>query len=321
MTTTRTPPTGPFTYSSIAALGISRHQLRRWVKEGKVRRVLRNVYVAADADVEHDLELRCRAVDLVTPADHVVRDRTAAWLHGIDTLTYGELEVAPDVETCALRGHEPSAREGVDGRTRDLVASDITVLFDVRVTTPLRTALDLSCLLLRRDALAALDAFCRVHGITRRQLEVGLRRYRRRRGVVQARELVALVDPRAESARESWTRLQIHDAGLPPPELQWWTHIDGVPTYRLDLAYPKHRIAVEYDGWDAHERNPEQRANDKSRRAWLRANGWTIIVIRMGDFTGEALDRWIGELRRALRPSYSNVRRMERGSRALALTQ
>lgn len=318
MPTSSTPPTGPFTSGSIAELGVSRHQLRRWLREGKVRRVLRNVYVAAD--VPDDLELRCRAVALVTPPSHVVRDRTAAWIHGVDTLTYAEHEMLPDVETCAPRGQQPTARAGVDGRTRDLVCSDITVVLEVRVTTPLRTALDLGCILVRRDALAALDAFCRLHGITRRQLEVGARRYRRRRGVVQLRELIALVDPRAESARESWTRLEIHDAGLPAPEVQWWIVVDGVQTYRLDLAYPKHRIAVEYDGWETHEQTPEQIAYDEARRAWLRANGWTVIVIRRGDFTGAALDRWIGELRGALRPSYSNVRRMERGARARSLT-
>ena len=41
------------------------------------------------------------------------------------------------------------------------------------------------------------------------------------------RELIALVDPRAESARESWTRLAIHDAGIVAPEPQVWIEIDG----------------------------------------------------------------------------------------------
>ena len=49
-----------------------------------------------------------------------------------------------------------------------------------------------------------------------------LPRFRRRRGVVQLRELLELVDARIESARESWTWLEIHDAGLPLPEPQVW---------------------------------------------------------------------------------------------------
>jgi hypothetical protein len=31
-------------------------------------------------------------------------------------------------------------------------------------------------------------------------------------------------------------------------------------------------------------------------------------VVRRGDFTGDALDRWLAELRRALAPSYTNRR-------------
>ena len=98
-----------------------------------------------------------------------------------------------------------------------------------------------------------------------------------------------------------------------------WIEIDGVPTYRLDLAYRHARVAVEYDGWDTHERTPEQRAHDRARRQWLRDTGWTVIVVRRGDFSGNAPERWLGELRFALRLTYTNVRRMERGSRSTPL--
>lgn len=71
----------------------------------------------------------------------------------------------------------------------------------VRVTTPLRTALDLGCLLRAREAIAALDAFARLHGIPTALLTAELPRFKRRRGVRQLRTLVPLVDGRAESAR------------------------------------------------------------------------------------------------------------------------
>jgi hypothetical protein len=303
-------PDNPFTYADLDALGITRHILRRLVGEKVVRRLVRGAYVRAD--LEDTPELRAKAVAAVMSPTHVVTDRTAAWIHGIDTLTYAEHDIPPPVETCALRGHEPCTRAGVDGRTRDLAPRDVMVIEGVRVTTPLRTALDLGCLLRRREAMAALDAFARIHGLTKAQMLVEAGRYRRRRGVIQLRELIALVDPRAESARESWVRLAIHDAGLAAPEPQFWIVIDGVPTYRLDFAYPGARVVVEYNGWEAHERTPEQKANDEARRKWLTDDGWTVIVIRRGDFTGEALDRWLTELREALRPTYSNVRRMER---------
>ena len=84
--------------------------------------------------------------------------------------------------------------------------------------------------------------------------------------------------------------LAIADAGLPLPEPQVWIEIDGVPTYRLDFAYRRARVVVEYDGEEAHE---GREAEDEERRAWLRRHGWTVIVVRIGDFTGEALDRWL----------------------------
>ena len=86
---------------------------------------------------------------------------------------------------------------------------------------------------------------------------------------------------------------------LPPPTLQHWIHIAGVPTYRLDLAYPRARVAVEYDGEEFHS-TPEDRAADEQRRAWLRAHGWTVIVLTKDSFTEEAVIAWIGEVRRAL---------------------
>ncbi len=295
-------PDAPFTTEDARRLGISRHTLRRMVREGVVRRVTRSVYVAAA--LEDTVELRARALAHVLAPHQVVCDRTAAWLYGVDVLTFADHEVLPEIETCARRGNGPCRRKEVDGHTRDLDDGDVTAIGGVQVTTPLRTALDLACILERRDALAALDAFRRREGLTVAQLVVGSRRYRRRRGVVQQRELIPLSDPRAESVRESWTRLAIHDARLPAPEPQTWVTIGG-STYRLDLAYRRHRIAIEYDGWEAHESTPESRERTAERRRRLEEHGWTVIVVRIGDFTGAALDRWLGELKDALASTYT----------------
>ena len=116
-----------------------------------------------------------------------------------------------------------------------------------------------------------------------------------------------MMDPACESPRESWTLLAILDAGLPASRQQYWIVVDGVSTYRLDHAYPVQRVAVEYDGaW--HDRTPEQKAADEARRAWLRRNGWTVIVVKRGDFTGARLDGWLLELRAALQDRYTPCR-------------
>lgn len=300
-----TLPAGPFRTNDLAAVGLTRRRLADALAEGAARRVFAGVVVASC--VTDSIDLRAAALALVLGPEHVVCDRTAAWLHGVDTLLYQEHEILPAVEVCALRGHEPSGRSGVEGRTRDLAPEDIMTLRGIRVTTPLRTALDLGCHLQRREAFAALNAFARRHELPVETLRAAARRYRRRRGVRQLRELLALVDPRVESARESWTLLAIHDAGLPVPEPQVWIELAGRPTYRLDLAYRLSKVCVEYDGFEFH-RDARQQAYDEERRDWLRRNGWVVIVVRRGDFTGDALERWLAELRAALRPTYSNRR-------------
>lgn len=299
-------PDQPFTPADLRALQIPEGRLRRAVRAGDVRQVVRGVFVSAETP--DTIEMRARAVARVVRPHHVVTDRTAAWLHGVDVLVWGEHDLAPVVETCALRGHEPTAISGVDGRTRDLRPEDITTVHGVSLTTPLRTALDLGCCLRRREAFAALNAIAARHGLSREDYLASLPRFRRRRGVRQLRPLVQIVEPRVESERESWVLLEIHDATLPCPQPQFWIHIDGVPTFRLDFAYPHLKVCVEYDGEEWHLKTPEQREHDEARRGWLRENGWTVVVVRRGDFTGQARDRWIAELRRALRPGYTNRR-------------
>ncbi|MFC7496874.1 MULTISPECIES: DUF559 domain-containing protein [unclassified Nocardioides] len=291
-------PDVPFAYGDLPA-----STLRRGLRSGDVRPVVRGVYVSNQ--VPDSIELRARAVALVLKPHHVVTDRTAAWLHGVDAHVYAEHDSAPPIETCALRWHAPTKVSGVDGRTRDLRPPDVMTLHGVCVTTPLRTALDLGCCLKRREAFAAMVMLARLHDFTAHELERELGRYRRRRGVIQLRGLAGLVDPRMESQREAWVYLDIADSGLPLPEPQAWIEIDGVPTYRLDFAYGRARVVVEYDGEEAHA---GREAEDEERRDWLRRHGWTVIVVRKGDFTDARRNRWLRDLRAALQPAYSNRR-------------
>lgn len=83
---------------------------------------------------------------------------------------------------------------------------------------------------------------------------------------------------------------------------------NGVPAYRLDFAYPRHLVCIEYDGVEAHFTDPAQAERDQERRRWLREQGWTVIVVRAGDFTGARLDRWIDRVRSALLERYTNRR-------------
>lgn len=299
-------PRQPFHVRDAKRLGCSHRSVRRAAEDGLLVRVMRGVY--RRSDVPDTVETRAAAARCVISSHHVAVDRTAAWLLGVDMLTLHEHELIPPLEVCALRGRNPTHRPELDGRSRDLSPSDVTRVGDVRVTTPLRTSLDLGCHLRRREAFAAMCLLARQHGLTAGDLVCELPRYRRRRGVVQCRQLARHVEPRVESHREAWTLLEIIDAGLPAPEPQWWVERDGVPAFRLDFAYVAARVCVEYDGAEAHDRTPGQREHDRQRRAWLQDDGWDVIVVRRGDFTGVGLGRWLEALREALRPSYTNRR-------------
>jgi hypothetical protein len=219
-------PQTPFRSRQAADFGLSRYALRRLVANGLVRRVLTDVYVAAD--IPDSIESRVAAAALVTQPYAVLCDRTAAWMHGIDALAYRELEILPPLEIFVIRDYVPRRRIGVNGGQRDLDPLDVMSLEPgILVTTPLRTALDLGCRLSRPLALATMDQFARQHRVAIADLHAELPRYRRRRGVVQLRQLSQLVDGRAESPGESWVRLAVNDAGLPPPLPQFSLRVGG----------------------------------------------------------------------------------------------
>ncbi|WGL53406.1 DUF559 domain-containing protein [Nocardioides sp. BP30] len=293
------------TVADLERLGIARHTFYRRARAGDYRQVLTGVWVERDQPV--DLQVRAAALARVVGPGQVVVDRSAAWLHGIDVFEYAEPGGVPMLETCARPGRTRSRRRELEGGIRDLAEEDVERVEGVAVTTPLRTAADLGARLRRREAYAALNEFGRLHGVGKQDLRTLVRRFRRRRGVVQLRELIELIEPRVESPRESWVLLTLIDAGLPMPEPQWWIDVDGVPTYRLDFAWPSRRVCVEYDGQEAHG-TAEHRRADEVRRAWLREHGWTVIVVRLGDFSPDRVDSWTDELRRALRPTYDNRR-------------
>ena len=299
-------PDHPFTLTAARNLGISRGRISSALKQRVVVRLFHGVYVRAD--VELSMVARAAAAALVMSPHSVVCDRTAAWIWGVECFMLRELDVVPPLETFTLRGHRAPNREQVRGGERDLAPDDYVTVAGVRLTTPLRTALDLGCRLNRRDALAAIEAIMRAHGLVAFDLIRCLPRFAGRRGVVQLRELLALADHRSESPGESWTRLEIIDHGLSRPEVQWWVYEAGRPKYRLDLAYPRAKIAIEYNGEDNHT-SDEDVAADAERRAWLESRGWTVIVIDKHCFTEEALARWIGQIRDLLADAQTPPRR------------
>ena len=210
----------PFTAAQAAGWGVSRQTLRTLVARGLVRRMLAGVYVAVQA--VDDMGLRAAALALVVPEAAVVTDRTAAWLHGVNVLPRSSGTTPPPLNVFHTTDTRMD-RPGVASGRRGLIPTDITVVRGVRVTTALRTSLDLGRLLWRYDALGAIDAFLRI-GVPHEILSAEIDRFKGYRGVRQLRALAPLGDGRAESLAESALRLNWLDAGLPRPDLQTWVY-------------------------------------------------------------------------------------------------
>lgn len=97
------------------------------------------------------------------------------------------------------------------------------------------------------------------------------------RDVRKARRAAALAVVGAESPYETRTRLLMKLSGLPDPVVQH-PILDrtGRVIYRLDLAYPAYRLAVEYDG--EHHNSAAQRSKDLARREEIEQLGWKFVV-------------------------------------------
>lgn len=239
------PPGEPFTPAMAARVGVERRSLERMLRAGVVRRLLRGVYV--DATVPATADLRARALGLVVGPDRVVVGRTAAWVHGVRLASW-------------------AATSGLETRPagRRLAARDVLLAEGVRLTTPLRTALDLGRTLGPDQAIAVLDGFLHAGLVQHRDLLAEVGRATGLAGAPQLRRLVAMADGRADRPAASVLRLRWYDARLPTPVPR--VAVGGGAW--LELAVPVRRFAAVLGGRLA-----------EAELLSLRARGWRLVVL------------------------------------------
>ncbi|MET0724939.1 MAG: DUF559 domain-containing protein, partial [Leifsonia sp.] len=84
---------------------------------------------------------------------------------------------------------------------------------------------------------------------------------------------------RSQSERETVVRLLMRDAGLPSPSLNYVvTGPAGRFVARVDLAFPVHRVLVEYEG-QHHREDAAQWSRDLQRFNALQRLGWICIRV------------------------------------------
>ncbi|MEK6442593.1 hypothetical protein [Pseudonocardia sp. T1-2H] len=259
--------------AAIDALG--RSAVRRAVESGQWCAAWPGVLIEASRAAE-PLTVIAAALRYAGP-DALVTGRTAAHLHGCTA-------VPPlPVHLLVPYGHWLRARAGLvahNGRPADEDRDEVAGLPSLRLEPVLS---DLLCRDRPQDALAVLDQALGLAGDAgreglRRRIGDELARRADPRGRRRATRLLELGTGRAESPPESWMLFHLVDVGFPAPEVNWsFDDRDGRQIFRLDLAWPEYRIALEYDGYLAHL---GREGADRTRQAALERSGW--IVVRAG---------------------------------------
>ncbi len=216
------------------------------IRAGELIRVRRGAYTGpGDGDLQ-PTAAHLRLLEATMPQCDprtVVSHTSAAVVHGL-----------PVWNEQLARIHVTRDREG-GGRTRRLVqvhgaalpAGDVVERSGLRVTSLARTVVDLGRTLPLAQAVAAGDAA--LGRLDRTRIERALARQAGRTGIGRARRAVALLDPRSESAGESYSRVVLHLAGLPRPEPQYEVFgADGRLVGRCDFGWPECRVLGEFDG-------------------------------------------------------------------------
>lgn len=187
-------------------------------------------------------------------------------------------------------------RVNVVGHRLDFAKGEVWIMDDVRLTSAARTWLDLASCLPLRDLVAVGDHLVCEHGldfpVLREQicslveLHHMVKKHPGIRGVRTARAALELIRVGADSPPETFTRLDLVEAGLPEPELNVIVCDDwGRPLLWPDGAYRKYRISLQYDG--SHHNNPDQYRRDIRRLETTEALGWREIRISREDLRGD----------------------------------
>lgn len=264
------------------------------LKSGLYRRLLRNVYADPAIPAEH--RLYARGAALLMPAGAVLGGRSAAtWLGA---------PFASSIEPVLVLVPPASAWRGPTGvrvHRSEVDPADVTVVdHDVPITAPLRTAWDLAALETVPTAVAALDGMVRAGRLDLDALRGVHAASRGRWRGSRVGKVLPLVDGRAMSPPESWVRVACVRAGLPLPVPQFVVE-DGYGFHaEVDLAWPEHRLIVEYEG--EYHFDGLQIVKDDRRYERLVAAGWRVIRLSAADMRD--MNAVVERIRAELRPLF-----------------
>ena len=280
---------GLFSIQQARDAGIGRAELERGLRNGRWERAARGILVTAGraARPGDDLVL----ASLKAGPGAVVGFESAAQVHGWDLLhepKVPRLIVGPD-------GH--------GGYRTALEDSEVMLAGPVVISTPVRTALDISCDVAGEDAVVAIDSAMRSKTVSISELSEAFDASLRR-GIRKGRSVLSQCDPLSGSVPETQARLLFARAGLPAPVSQLGVLIDGKRMVRVDFGWLEQMVLVEIDGFGPHT-TATAFQSDRTRQNGLAYADWLILRFTVWDirFNPEYV---VFQVRRALdRPRWA----------------
>jgi hypothetical protein len=272
----------PFTAAQAHAEGLSDHDIRMLVQQGRIVRRRRGIYVgatfakAADAHPEtsHALDVAALRLALKGRRNLVAVGSSAARIHGLES--YKPWPRRIEVVSADPTVH-PVTRDGYGLTHAVLPDADLVEMHDVLLTDAGRTAVDVAVGRDFVDRTVLLDSG--LHKQLFVPSEIGARIDALDSVFVpDLRDALAFANPLAESALESAARAIFHLLKLPPPMLQVWL----LPGIRVDFFWPEFRTVGEADGLIKYlrERPADVRqtvADERERQLAVEAAGYAMF--------------------------------------------
>jgi hypothetical protein len=261
---------GLVTGAQLRQCGLSMKVVHRLTIDRLLRVVRPGVYAIEGRPSQWEAAV---AVGLLGGPGSALSHGTAAAIHRLHGVVVPDL---PEISVSAAR--RPRLSGATVHRVVQLDPCDIQQRSGVGVTTPHRTVVDLAmrlqpdllCRVIDEGTIARRWTVAELLACTERSSARG------RSGVQSLRQLLmARADePRAESMLE--IRMIRILAPFAPFETQYELILEG-RLLRLDIAWPRWRVAAEVDGWGVRSRSRTKFDEDRYRMNLLLAHHWRVV--------------------------------------------
>lgn len=274
---------GVITLAQARRAGVSEHAVLRRLRTAHWRRCGPGVYFVEDRPYTDSARIRAAVWSYGTRA--TASGLAAAWWHGLT-------KYAPHiVEVTVPRNSNGRCHAGSRVRRRDLRPVDLEEINGLRVTRLALTVVEAAAR--PGGGVKVMDSALQRH-VELRELWRAHIRNKGRYGSPAARRLLQAADDGAQSEAE---RLLIRL--LRAAKITGWRANYPLAGYRIDVAFPRQKVAIEVDGFASHS-SPEDFHKDRKRQNAIALLGWQVLRFTWLDLI-EYPERVIAEIKSAIR--------------------